>query len=67
MELTSLEAPTVRRAIDAYREAKRGSKGRFVGRTADEILEELNPTPVRWAELADFVIREVEGSRRGDR
>jgi len=62
MELTRDERPVVRRAITAYLEAKRPHKGQFIGPTADQILEELMPTPVRWAELAAFVIGTAEGS-----
>jgi len=67
MELTSAEQPVVRRAVAAYCEAKKGHKGAFKGTTADEILEELRPSPVRWAELAAFVIEQAEGSTRGHR
>ena len=52
----------VLRAITAYLEAKMPHKGQFVGPTADEILEELTPTPARWAELAALVIATAEGS-----
>jgi len=52
----------VRRAIEAYREVKVRGKGPFRGPTADHILDELNPTPARWAELAAYVIETVEGS-----
>ncbi|MGD8730140.1 MAG: hypothetical protein PVF90_10575 [Gemmatimonadota bacterium] len=62
MELTRDERPVVRRAITAYLEAKKPHKGQFSGPTADEILEELTPTPVRWAELAALVIATAEGS-----
>ena len=67
MDMTPDEQPVVRRAVEAYHEAKRGQKGPFRGTTADQILEELNPSPVRWAELAAFVIETAEGSspRRG--
>jgi hypothetical protein len=60
MHLTLDEEPVVRRAVAAYR-AKKWCKGPFGGMTADEILEELNPSPVRWAELAAFVIETAEG------
>ena len=63
MELTLDEQPVVRRAVAAYK-AKRGHKGPFRGTTADEILEELKPSPVRWAELAAFVIKRAEGPRK---
>ncbi len=62
MELTRAERPVVRRAVAAYLEAKRPHKGQFIGPTADEILEELMPTPVRWAALAALVIATAEGS-----
>lgn len=62
MELTNDEGPVVRRAVAAYIEAKRPHKGQFVGPTADEILEELSPTPVRWAALAALVIAMAEGT-----
>ena len=45
-----------RRAVAAYLEAKKPHVGKFAGPTADEILEELLPTPVRWAKLAALVI-----------
>jgi hypothetical protein len=61
MELTPDERPIVRRAVAAY-EAKKWYKGPFRGMTADEILEELEPSPVRWTELAAFVIETAEGA-----
>ena len=66
MQLTLDEEPVVRRAVAAY-EAKKSYKGPFRGLTADEILEELNPSPVRWAELAAFVIETAEGPTRRNR
>ena len=63
MELTPDERPIVRRAVAAY-EAKKWYKGPFRGMTADEILEELEPSPVRWTELAAFVIETAEGPTR---
>ena len=66
MELTPDERPIVRRAVAAY-EAKKWYKGPFRGMTADEILEELEPSPVRWTELAAFVIETAEGPTRRDR
>ncbi len=63
MDLTLEEQPVVRRAVAAY-EAKKWYKGPFRGITADEILEELKPSPVRWAELAAFVIETAEGPTR---
>jgi hypothetical protein len=56
----------VRRAVAAY-EAKKWYKGPFRGLTADEILEKLNPSPVRWTELAAFVIETAEGPTRRNR
>lgn len=66
MDLTLDEQPIVRRAVAAY-EAKKSYKGPFRGMTADEILEELKPSPVRWAELAAFVIQTAEGPTRRNR
>lgn len=66
MELTTKEEPIVRRAVEAY-VTKKEHKGPSKARTADEILEELNPSPVRWVELAAFVIRTAEGPTRRDR
>ena len=51
MDLTRDEHSVVRRAVAAY-EAKKAYEGPFKGTTADEILEELKPSPVRWTELA---------------
>ena len=56
MDLTPAEQPIVRRAVAAYHKAKQGHKGPYKGATADQILEELNPSPVRWAELASCVV-----------
>ena len=57
MVLSPTEEPAVRRAIEAYREVRRNTvKGAYRGVTPDQILEELHPTPARWAELAAFVI-----------
>ncbi len=53
MELTPDERPIVRRAVAAY-EAKKWYK-------------ELEPSPVRWTELAAFVIETAEGPTRRDR
>lgn len=66
MKLTLDEEPIVRRAVAAY-EAKKSCKGPFKGMTADEILEELKPSPIRWAQLASFVIQTAEASTRRDR
>jgi len=65
MDLTPDEEPMVRRAVAAYHEMKKKEhKGAFGGTTADEILEELKPSPVRWTELAAFVIERAEGPRK---
>ena len=64
MDLTPAEQPVVRRAVAAYHEVKRGHKGPFRGTTAYEILEELRTSPVRWNELAAFVIKTAEGPKR---
>ena len=37
----------VRRAVAAYHEMKKEHKGAFTGTTANEVLEELKPSPVR--------------------
>ena len=66
MHLTMDEEPVVRRAVAAY-EAKKWYKGPFRGITADEILEEFESSPVRWAELAAFVIETAEGPTRRNR
>ena len=59
MDLTPEEQPVVRRAVAAY-EAKKRYKGPFRGTTADEILEELKPAPLRWLALAAFVIEKAK-------
>ena len=64
MDLTPSEELVVRRAVEAYHEVKKEHKGRFIGATADDILEELKPSPVRWAVLAAFVIETAEGPRK---
>ncbi|MSR23009.1 MAG: hypothetical protein EXR92_05630 [Gemmatimonadetes bacterium] len=64
MILSPAEEPVVRRAVAAYLEAKKGHAGQFRGRTADQILEELTPSPVRWTELAALVIASAEGPTR---
>ena len=66
MDLTPDEQSVVRRAVAAY-EAKKAYQGAFIGTTADEILEELKPSPVRWTELAAFVIGRAEGPKRWKR
>jgi hypothetical protein len=67
MDITPVEEPVVRRAVEAYQLAKKGQKGPFRSRTADEILEELRPSPVRWVELAALVIETAEGPSRRNR
>ena len=68
MDLTPDEQPVVRRAVAAYNAMKKkGHVGQFTGTTADEVLEELKPSPERWTELAAFVIETAEGSAPGDR
>lgn len=54
----------MRRAVAAYREAKSKHVGQFRGVTADSILEELSPSPVRWNQLASYVIAMVEDPTR---
>ncbi len=67
MDLTPDEQAVVRRAVAAYQEMKKEHKGAFGGTTADEILEELQSSPVRWNELAAFVIERGEGPTRRKR
>ena len=64
MDLTPKEQPVVRRAVAAYHEMKKKHEGPFRGTTANEILEELKPSPVRWLELAAFVIERAKGPRK---
>jgi hypothetical protein len=62
MILTDAEETAVRRAVSAYRAMRcKETKGAFTGVTADQILEELHPTPVRWVALASVVIARAEG------
>jgi hypothetical protein len=67
MNLTPNEGTVVSRAVTAYREAKKGQKGPFRGLTADQILEELRPGPIRWTKLAAFVIETAEGPKGRNR
>ncbi len=67
MDLTPDEQAVVRRAVAAYQEMKKEHKGAFGGTTADEILEELQSSPVRWNELAAFVIERGDGPTRRKR
>ncbi len=66
MDLTTEEQPVVRRAVAAYQE-KKEHKGAFTGTNANEILEELKPSPVRWLELAEFVIERAKSPTRRKR
>jgi hypothetical protein len=62
MILTQTEETVIRRAVTAYNAMRnKATKGAFQGVTADEILEELHPTPLRWAALASLVIARAEG------
>ena len=67
MDLTRAEQPVVRRAVEAYLEMKKKHKGPFGGTTANEIIDELKPSAVRWTELAAFVIEKAEGTTRRKR
>ncbi len=68
MDLTPDEQPVVRRAVAAYHEMKKKEhKGAFGGTTADEVLEELKPAPLRWLALAAFVIEKAKGPTRRNR
>ena len=67
MDLRPEEQPVVRRAVAAYHEMKKRHKGPFMGTTANEILEELKPSLVRWTELAEFVIERAKGPTRRKR
>ncbi|NJD19362.1 MAG: hypothetical protein FIA95_08800 [Gemmatimonadetes bacterium] len=61
MILTPAEAVVVGRAVTAYRAVRnKTAKGAFEGTTADEILEELHPTPSRWFALAALVITRAD-------
>ena len=66
MDLTPEEQPVVRRAVAACT-AKKEYEGPFKGTTADEILEELKPSPMRWTELAAYVIGIAEGPAQRSR
>jgi len=66
MDLTPEEQPVVRRAVGAYK-AKKEYEGPFKGTAADEILEELKPSPACWTELAAYVIGMAEGPGRRSR
>jgi len=57
MIFTKAEDAVVRRAVTAYRAMRsKSTKGPFRGTTADQILEELHPSPDRWVALAAYVI-----------
>ncbi len=66
MDLTLEEQPVVRRAVAAYK-AKKAYEGPFKGTSADEVLEELKPSPIRWTVLAAYVIHVAEGPARRSR
>lgn len=62
MILTQEEERAVGRAVLAYRAtADKKTKGVFRGVTADQILEELHPTPTRWVALASLVVSLAQG------
>jgi hypothetical protein len=62
MKLSCAEEIAVGRAVVAYRAMQEKSrKGVFLGVTADQILEELDPTPIRWVALASLVVARAEG------
>lgn len=62
MTLTASEERAVSRAVAAYLAmGGKTTKGAFRGVTADQILEELNPTPARWVALASLVVSRAEG------
>jgi len=62
MNLSTAEEIAVRRAVVAYRAMnEKSTKGAFRGETADQILEELHPTPVRWVALASLVVARAQG------
>lgn len=62
MILTRAEECAVGRAVDAYRAMQeKQTKGAFRGVTADAILEELHPTPIRWVALASLVVSRAQG------
>ncbi len=62
MNLSRAEEKAVRRAVVAYRAMnEKSTKGVFRGVTADQILEELHPTPVRWVALASLVVARAQG------
>jgi hypothetical protein len=63
MDMTLQEESVVSRAVTAYLLAKKGQKGPFRGPTADKILEELRPGPIRWTKLAALVIEMAEGPK----
>jgi hypothetical protein len=61
MVLTPAESLVVHRAVTAYRAMReKSSKGVYRGVTADQILEELHPTPARWFALAALVIARAD-------
>lgn len=65
MILTRAESSVVLRAVTAYRAMRnKTTKGTFQGETADQILEELHPTPSRWFALAALVIARANEEQR---
>jgi len=61
MILTPAESLVVRRAVTAYRAMQnKTTRGVYQGVTADQILEELHPTPARWFALAALVIARAD-------
>lgn len=61
MVLTPAEEIAVRRAVEAYSAMQsKATKGAFQGETADQILEELQPTPLRWVALASLVVSRAQ-------
>ncbi len=61
MVLTQAEEIAVRRAVEAYSAMQsKATKGVYRGVTADQILEELHPTPLRWVALASLVVSRAQ-------
>ncbi len=61
MNLTPAESLVVRRAVTAYRAMRnKTTSGAYRGATADQILEELPPTPGHWFALAALVIARAD-------
>lgn len=67
MTLTCAEEKAVTRAVAAYRAMRqKTTKGAFRGVTADQILEELHPGPLRWVALASLVITRAQRGPEGN-